>query len=270
MMNLTHLLNAQKWSAALERIQTHPEETKTCELFPETLFHYASGRKHIPAYVIEALISAYPQAAKEKSQFDTLPLHVAVRDVSSTIVDVVKVLLHHYPEGATILNAHGHTPLMSHLVICETPTLQVVDMLVKVYPEAVRLVDQYLYYPLHHAMDYDDWDIAKCLIDGYPEVLWKRTAAGETPWDISKRCGFERLCVRLKEEEERIGGEMGGSKDVCVDNVSDEKDTEITGEDTKETGQQDQCDDEMSDEKNIEETVQDIEDTGPKKSVMMM
>lgn len=187
-MSLLSLLYQQRWSEIPNRLKTHPEEAKSWKHIVSDLpLHYASSRNDIPAEVIDTLIEAYPQAVKEKSELvGALPLHVAVREVSSTTLDVLQVLLRHYSKGATIKNNHGHTPLLSHIVLCESPSIDVIKLLVEAHPDAVRITNNYQYYPLHHAVECGDWELSKWLIDAYPEALRKETNARETPRDIAK------------------------------------------------------------------------------------
>lgn len=206
-MNLISLIYKEKWSEVTDRIQSHPEETKSWDKFRDLPLHYAVGRNNIPAQVIEQLIEAHPTAVKERADFfESLPIHIAVRDVSSTTCDIVKVLLRYYIDGATVTNSHGHTPLLSHLVLCESLSMDVVKLLVEAHPDVAKTPDRMQYYPLHRAVECGHWEISKCLIDAFPEALQKETGAFEFPCDTAKRCHHYDLWEQLQHEEVKIFG----------------------------------------------------------------
>jgi len=212
-LNLSTIIEKEKWTKALERICSYPKEAQVSDEYGYLPIHRACECESVPIKVIESLIDAYPESVEHKSPKDGLvPLNFAVSCKSSTHYDIVKVLLRHYKEGASMRDRDGRAPLHSHLCESSSPSLDMVKLLVKACPDAVRVCDNYKWYPLHYAAKNGNLDIAQYLIDLYPDSLLMRTENGETPIDVASSFGQRQLCYKLREEEET----RFDSKHICI------------------------------------------------------
>lgn len=210
---LETLILEDKWSEALDIIQSHPKNVQLwnkCDL----PIHLACSRQDVPLKVISALIAAYPQSVKltNRDKMCLLPLHFAVVQNSSTMADVVSVLLKAYKKGAEIKDIYGDRPLTYHLSFYNKPSLEIVKMLVGAYPDDVQECDGYNKYPLHHAARCGNWEILLFFIHLYPYALLKKDKWNRTPRDICNMNGHEKLSHRLLEEEEMLFGKKRRSK----------------------------------------------------------
>ena len=99
--------------------------------------HYSmfAVKNKAPVAVVELLLAAYPEGAREKDFDANLPLHLAA--ANNAPVAVVELLLAAYPEGAREKDFGGNLPL--HLAVANNAPVAVVELLLEVYPEAVRV-----------------------------------------------------------------------------------------------------------------------------------
>lgn len=84
-----------------------------------------------PLEVAEALLEAYPEAARLTNNYGNLALHFTAWKKGP--LDVEKLLLRVYPEGAAQKNNHGNLPL--HYAAHYNAPLEVVEALYNAYPE---------------------------------------------------------------------------------------------------------------------------------------
>jgi len=87
-----------------------------------------------PLEVAEALLDAYPEAARETNNYGNLALHFTAWKKGP--LDVEKLLLRIYPEGAAQQNNHGNLPL--HYAAHYNAPLEVVEALFNAYPEGAN------------------------------------------------------------------------------------------------------------------------------------
>lgn len=114
-------LEDTNWCKALDVIQSKPEEAKIWVISTGTVespfdwslwrrlpLHEAC-RRQAPAWLVAALISAYPEATEQTTQFGKLPLHVAVE--SGSPPEVVNLLVITFWHGITATDQSGRTPV---------------------------------------------------------------------------------------------------------------------------------------------------------------
>ena len=115
--------------------------------------------------VIEALLTAFPIAARETSRYN-FPLHAALSSKAS--FEVIKLLVDEFPMGAELENDLGELPLH---VACKTASLDTIKYLANAYPaglqESGAPADGL---PLHVALSSGaSPNVIKFLVDAYPQ-----------------------------------------------------------------------------------------------------
>jgi len=106
----------KEWSAAIVRTRAAPDEAKTWVSRAEPngslrwrlLPIHAAIIFRAPENVIEALLDAYPSAAREKDDQGMLPLHLAFRNEASE--SNVSMLLQAFPGSVDVKDCKGRTP----------------------------------------------------------------------------------------------------------------------------------------------------------------
>lgn len=116
-------LQQRDWATALNCLHRKPSETRTwiyCETdFPHSQMLWKQLPLHAaialgaPAYLILALLDAYPDAAKKWDLKKSLPIHLAASrvDVDVDGERILQHLLRVFPESAGLENGKGRTPI---------------------------------------------------------------------------------------------------------------------------------------------------------------
>jgi hypothetical protein len=109
------------WRLALHIVQASPNQARTWVSSlgtVETTFNWAlwrrlpiheACRREAPAWLISALLSAFPESSKSATQFGELPLHLAVE--CGAPPEVVNLLVAAHWLGITAVDQSGRTPL---------------------------------------------------------------------------------------------------------------------------------------------------------------
>ena len=188
-----------------------PSPLLTHVQFGDTPLHKAARCSGTSVAIVQALLTAYPEAAKVKNEYGDTPLYLAARGFDSTSgaesVAVVQALLKAYPEAAKVLsgfspallklkNKDGDetlTPL--HLIVQNSSTSvamvqAVVQAILVACPEAAKVTDQDGDTPLHKAARNSSTSMAvvKALLEAYPEAAKVKNKDGRTPADEAAKC----------------------------------------------------------------------------------
>lgn len=185
------------------------------------LLHLVCTRRHAPISVIDALITANPNALLQKdTSGGRLPLHVAtlkgapcetiqhlirarpqalsmpdqegnlpVHHAAQYSTPIFKLLLAEHPQGAQVSNNKGRLPL--HLLCTHCFDLHVAPQELKdcydAYPQAIQSLDRYGRIPLHLACQaHPRWDLLQVLMERYPEGLTVKDKSGQIPYQLAK------------------------------------------------------------------------------------
>ena len=140
----------------------------------DMLFAARDGNKSIE--VVEMLLKAYPDAARERNRCELLPLHVACECPHGSMhPDVVRMVLDAYPAAAAEKDSTGNLPL--HLATKHGACVEVVGMLLKAHRDAARERNTDQEFPLF-CSDYcragcrgAPSGVAQMLIDAYPTAV---------------------------------------------------------------------------------------------------
>ena len=111
--------------------KTAARQMDSCDRTP---LHYAA--QNFSFAVVQALLVAYPEAAKEEDWEGDTPLHLAAKYSSEA---VVQSLLAAYPKAARVTNRAGSLPL--HLAAKRNPSVAVVQALLAAYPDAAQAME---------------------------------------------------------------------------------------------------------------------------------
>jgi Ankyrin repeats (3 copies) len=185
--NLTELYEAitdQKWDRAVTVCRNDPVQAATWvvrhyedddEIMWRFLPIHSACARQPPAYVIQALLKAYPDGAKCVDDQGMYALHYACGNQASR--DVIRLLLVNFPEAATLADPRGMLPI--HYLACWGPSsVAVVDMLLVAHSDVVNVRDEEGNTPLDLAKDGD-----------YPEREAVMAALKKWMNDSSKRSG---------------------------------------------------------------------------------
>ena len=158
-------------------LKAYPDAAKAkdgCGMLP---LHRAAAYKVCTVGVVEALLKAYPDAAKAKDKDDMLPLHHAAYKAE---VGVVEALLKAYPDAAKAKDEYGMLPL--HRAAMYTAEVGVVEALLKAYPDAAKAKDVCGMLPLHSAARYKaEVGVVEALLKAYPDAAKAKDKYGILP-----------------------------------------------------------------------------------------
>mmetsp|Transcript_17258 Transcript_17258/g.25292 ORF Transcript_17258/g.25292 Transcript_17258/m.25292 type:complete len:236 (+) Transcript_17258:42-749(+) len=144
--SLLNYILEENWNAVIGHVQNVPQDARRwtnvgidgkhqTRLLP---LHKACAYKP-PVSVIDALLQAHPQAAREKqSIFGRIPLHVACMKGSS--FEVIRMLIQVYPEGVQVRDSSGRLPL--HYAVFRNVPIEVINALLSNYPEGAKIKDR--------------------------------------------------------------------------------------------------------------------------------
>ena len=110
---------------------------------------HAACARHPPEYVIESLLSAYPEAASIVDNQGFLPLHYACGNRANE--GVINTLLIIYPDGAKFRDHLGGKLPLHHLSLRGPYSVGAIYFLITVYPQAVQEKDNAGYTPVEIA-----------------------------------------------------------------------------------------------------------------------
>lgn len=135
--DLLTLVQSYEWSAALERISTHPCEATSVGEQGRTPLHVACDHD-APAFVVKALLQANPSAVTMVGTSDMNPLHITCSSQHAS-VEVVRVLLDGCEDVCKITamkDVDGDTPLHA-ACRCGAP-IEVLEVLLRANPQLVH------------------------------------------------------------------------------------------------------------------------------------
>ena len=171
--------NGLLWPAiAPAPVSSHPGILGTLPL------HLASMNRASLA-VVQALLTAYPEAAKRKDDNWRLPLHYAIEHQASEVV--VEAILAAYPKA---VEAQDHDSMhLLHWAAQGKASAAVVKLLLAAYPEAVKKKDAGSRLPLHYAAKQSaSVAVVEALLAAYPEAAQKKDADLRLPLHWAATC----------------------------------------------------------------------------------
>jgi hypothetical protein len=199
--NLTELYQAitdQKWDRAAHIAKKHPVQAATWvvrhyeddnEIMWRFLPIHSACARQPPAFVIQALLKAYPDGAKCVDDQGMYPLHYACGNQASR--DVIRMLLVNFPEAAKLPDPRGMLPI--HYLACWGPSsVNVVDMLMVAHR-----------------------DVAAC-----------RDEEGNTPLDLAREGDYPERAAVMATLKKWMDDDAGGKK-VAFDGEEKKEDHEI-------------------------------------------
>ena len=148
-----------EWRQALQIAQEEPRQVSTWVVSTgtvETTFHWnlwrrlplhEACRRQAPAWFISHLLSIYPAAAKQRTQFGELPLHLAVECGSPP--EVVNLLIVAHWPAIVATDQSGRTPLS----ICQDAEMLTMEDHKVVYESLSRSMETYQQILNRHEMD---------------------------------------------------------------------------------------------------------------------
>lgn len=132
--SLRSLLYGRKWSDAMDRIVSNPEETLLQDAMGDLPLHEVCHTGGAPFQIIQRLIHTNKEALQKRGFCGRLPLHYAA--YSKPSVNVIKLLLRHHPAAAKELDDDGRLPL--HLAVIRNAPKQSIQAIIDAYPEALK------------------------------------------------------------------------------------------------------------------------------------
>lgn len=159
-----------------------------------------------PVRCVQAIISAYPNAAKSmESSYSRLPLHCACRRANADL-DVIRLLLLTHPAACLVPDSYGRLPL--HYALSNGAGNSVIHMLLTTRQESAKGVDLAGWTPLHVACASGcDIGVIEALLRLYPEAIVCCTDKGSTPAkclskNVNRRVEIKELLKVAKDEFE--------------------------------------------------------------------
>jgi len=133
------------------------------------------------------LLSSWPDGVKEKDANGCLPLHLACH--YGAPFDAIRVLLSSWPDAAKEKVRGGLTPL--HLACRKGASIDVVDALLRSWPDAAKEKNNERSTPLHLACcnRASSPDVVHALLRSWPDAAKKKAKGGLTPLHIACRKG---------------------------------------------------------------------------------
>jgi len=195
---LFRMILKKDWKAANARANLYPDEAATWIVTKG--FH--GNLRFLPLHkacvlqptqaTIQALLTAYPEAATAKDQDGWLPIHCACFYGAND--SVVSALLEASPKGATVKDDEGRLPL--HYACLKGASKAVLDVLLGSYAKAAMIKDDEGRLPIHHAC-------SKGAPDDIVETLLKASPKGAQSKDDQGRLPLHHAC-RKKATERTI------------------------------------------------------------------
>ena len=211
--NLTELYQAitdQKWDRAAQVAKKHPVQAATWvvrhyedddEIMWRFLPIHSACARQPPAYVIQALLKAYPDGAKCVDDQGMYPLHYACGNQASR--DVIRMLLVNFPEAAKLPDPRGMLPI--HYLACWGPSsVSVVDMLLVAHRDVASCRDEEGNTPLDLARegDYPERAAVMTALKKWMDDNGSKKSSGASHSSGSKKSG-RGLTIHAYGEEEK-------------------------------------------------------------------
>jgi hypothetical protein len=210
--NLTELYQAitdQKWDRAAQVAKKHPVQAATWvvrhyedddEIMWRFLPIHSACARQPPAFVIQALLKAYPDGAKCVDDQGMYPLHYACGNQASR--DVIRMLLVNFPEAAKLPDPRGMMPI--HYLACWGPSsVSVVDMLLVAHRDVASCRDEDGNTPLDLAREGDYPERAAVMVALKKWMDDTTTTNGKKATGNSKKSGGRGLTIHAYDGEEK-------------------------------------------------------------------
>ncbi|XRB25105.1 hypothetical protein RI054_42g149630 [Pseudoscourfieldia marina] len=202
------LIYNQKWTELCARLKTPEgkEEVKENVLkdhFGVLPLHWAAYSQ-APSDVIELILHAYPEGARQPTNNGVLPLHIAAYYQAPS--EVVQKLLHAYPEGAGKPVNGGYLPL--HIAAYYQAPSEVVQKLLHAYPDGAGKPTNRGSLPLHLAAEKQaPSEVVQMILDAYPDGAGKTDNNGFLPlhWAAGKQAPSDVVQMILDAYPEGAG-----------------------------------------------------------------
>jgi ankyrin repeat protein len=179
--------------------------------YPAALEHQNSDEEDLPIHIecknqcrsklISRCIELFPEALSKANGKGDLPLHVLLRNKSSTSEDAL-IMIETYPEALRHQNDDdGQLPL--HIECMNQCRALIISKCFEIYPESLAQMDDRWYQPLHLLLSNEasSIDSALTMIKQHPEALSHPNTSGQLPLHIecARRCRFPIIsrCIEL-------------------------------------------------------------------------
>ena len=160
---------------ALVVLSAWPEAVRERGPCSQLALHCACGRSDADAGAVAALLSAFPEAVRIKDAAEDLPLHRACN--AGAPVAVARLLLDSYPEAVKVQGQGGWLPIYS-AAICRVAVAAVGKLLLELHPESTRFVSISSWIPLQVAAAYAPADFAQVVLAARPDAALEPKADG--------------------------------------------------------------------------------------------
>lgn len=183
------------WKSAVDRANNYPEEAATWIVtkgFNGNLRFLPLHKACVlqpPPYVIDALVRAYADGAKEKDQDGWLPLHCACFYGADT--HVINALLKVNPKASLTKDEEGRLAL--HYACMKGASSQMVEVLLASFAKGSMTKDDEGRLPVHHAC-------SKNAPDGVVDALLKASPKGAQCKDDHGRLPLHLACRKRASE----------------------------------------------------------------------
>ena len=194
--SLRTLLYGRKWTQALARISSHPEESEIQDSMGDLPLHEVCHTGGAPFQIIQRLIHANKSALQKRGFCGRLPLHYAA--YSKPSVNVIKLLLRHYPEAAKRLDDDGRLPL--HLAVIRNAPKQSMQAIIDANPAALLAKNKFGSTPVMLARNEH---VAELLSDeaNKPRNIKKKIEAEKKLVGVWSHTAHNPVATRNKSEE---------------------------------------------------------------------
>jgi len=173
-------------------------------------YYLSRESSYIDIKAVKKLVTAYPEAlttrlfAVDNITF-VMPLVALVfHDELHHLVEVFRLLVETNPSAVQLQSRSGFTLL--HYIVCareiNITTKSIIQLLLEAWPEGPLVLDAYGALPLHFlcSKKYDIeeeevlLDIARLLIDAYPDSLRQNNSVGKSPLHLATSLSSPALC----------------------------------------------------------------------------
>jgi ankyrin repeat protein len=167
------------------------------EKYPEALQHqdidgylplHIECENQCRSSIISKCIGLNPKSMAIADEEGNLPLHSLLRNMSSTIEDVLMVI-ENYPASLKYHSSDGYLPL--HIESRHQCRSILIAKLIELYPESLTIADKKGCLPLHEALKNESSssgiDVALIMIDKYSAALQHQNIDGYLPLHIECR-----------------------------------------------------------------------------------
>jgi ankyrin repeat protein len=156
--------------------------------------------------VISQYILRYPQSLAKTNEYGYLPLHILLRNESSSIDDAL-LMIEIYPAALQHQNNNGQQPL--HIECVHQRRSCIISTCIELYPESLKVSDYWGDLPLHVLLPSvmlrkfvaSPIDLVQLMIEKYPAALEHQNGQGELPLHLE--CHYNCRSILISQLIER-------------------------------------------------------------------